>query len=54
MKVYVQELLQAIDKALLETIDLEIHERIFGCKTNSLFGKMNALRGYMTDMPRPS
>jgi hypothetical protein len=51
---YKQELLQAIDKALLETIDLEIHERIFGCKTNSLFGKMNALRGYMTDMPRPS
>jgi hypothetical protein len=43
---YRQDLLQEIDKALLETINMKPHERVFGCKTNSLFGKMDALRGY--------
>jgi len=49
---YKQELLQELDKALLKTINMTPHERVFGCKTNSLFGKMEALRGYMKDMPR--
>jgi len=44
---YKQELLQELDKALLKTINMTPHERVFGCKTNSLFGKMDALRGYM-------
>jgi hypothetical protein len=49
---YKQGLLQELDKALLKTINMTPHERVFGCKTNSLFGKMEALRGYMKDMPR--
>ena len=49
---YKQELLQELDKELLRTINMKPHERVFGCKTNSLFGKMEALRGYMKDMPR--
>ena len=44
-----QDLLQEIDVALLKTINMAPHERVFGCKTNSLFGKMNALRGYNSD-----
>ena len=50
---YKQELLQKLDKELLETIKMTPHERVFGCKTNSLFGKMEALRGYMKDISRP-
>jgi len=46
---YKQELLQELDKALLRTINMTPHERVFGCKTNSLFGKMGALRGYNSD-----
>jgi hypothetical protein len=49
---YKQELLQELDKELLKTINMTPHKRVFGCKTNSLFGKMEALRGYMKDMPR--
>ena len=49
---YKQELLQELDKELLKTINTTPHERVFRCKTNSLFGKMEALRGYMKDMPR--
>ncbi len=49
---YKQELLQEIDVALLKTINTTPHARVFRCKTNSLFGKMEALRGYMKDMPR--
>jgi hypothetical protein len=49
---YKQELLQELDKALLKTINMTPHKRVFGCKTNSLFGKMEALRGYIKDMPR--
>jgi hypothetical protein len=48
---YKQELLQELDKELLKTINMTPHERVFGCKTNSLFGKMEALRGYMRDRP---
>jgi hypothetical protein len=44
-----QDLLQEIDVALLKTINMAPHERVFGCKTNSLFGKMSALRGYKSD-----
>jgi hypothetical protein len=47
-----QDLLQEIDVALLKTINMTPHERVFGCKTNSLFGKMEALRGYNSNMPR--
>ena len=46
---YKQELLQELDKELLKTINMTPHERVFGCKTNSLFGKMGALRGYNSD-----
>ena len=46
---YKQELLQGLDKELLKTINMTPHERVFGCKTNSLFGKMEALRGYNSD-----
>jgi len=46
---YKQELLQELDKELLKTINMTPHERVFGCKTNSLFGKMDALRGYNSD-----
>ena len=49
---YKQELLQELDNELLKTINMTPHKRVFGCKTNSLFGKMEALRGYMKDMPR--
>ena len=43
---YKQKLLQEIDKSLLQSINLQPHKRIFECKTNSLFNKMDALRGY--------
>ena len=46
---YKQELLQQIDVELLKTLDLVPHERIFLCKTNSLFGNMDALRGYKVE-----
>ena len=46
---YKQELLQKLDQELLKTINMSPHDRVFGCKTNSLFGKMNALRGYKSD-----
>ena len=46
---YKQELLQQIDVELLKTLDLVPHERIFYCKTNSLFGNMDALRGYKVE-----
>mgnify|MGYP001421213260 CR=1 FL=1 len=49
---YKQELLQEIDVALLKTINTTPHARVFRCKTNSLFGKMEALRGYNSNMPR--
>jgi hypothetical protein len=49
---YKQELLQELDIELLKTINMTPHKRVFGCKTNSLFGKMEALRGYMRDRPR--
>ena len=48
---YKQELLQELDNELLKTINMTPHKRVFGCKTNSLFGKMEALRGYMRDRP---
>ena len=51
---YKQELLQELDKELLKTINMTPHKRVFGCKTNSLFGKMEALRGYMKDRPSPN
>ena len=51
---YKQELLQELDKELLKTINVTPHKRVFGCKTNSLFGKMEALRGYMKDRPSPN
>ena len=44
-----QNLLQSIDSALLNSIQMTPHERVFGCKTNSLNGNMNGLRGYMSD-----
>ena len=44
-----QDILQEIDNALLQSIGLQPHSRIFGCKTNSLKGKMGALRGYMAE-----
>ena len=46
---YKQDLLQELDKELLKTINMTPHERVFGCKTNSLFGKMSALRGYNSE-----
>ena len=42
-----QDILQDIDKAALATIGMEPHERVFGCKTNSLHGDMGDLRGYI-------
>ena len=45
---YRQDILQEIDVALLTSIDMTPHSRIFGCKTNSLKGDMSALRGYMS------
>ena len=44
---YRQDILQEIDIILLNSIDKSPHERIFGCKTNSLSGDMSSLRGYM-------
>lgn len=44
---YRQDILQEIDMVLLNSIDKFPHERIFGCKTNSLSGDMSSLRGYM-------
>ena len=44
---YRQDILQEIDMILLNSIDKSPHERIFGCKTNSLSGDMSSLRGYM-------
>jgi hypothetical protein len=41
-----QDILQDIDKVALATIGMEPHERVFGCKTNSLHGLMDDLRGY--------
>jgi len=46
---YRQDILQEIDTALLTSIDTTPHNRIFGCKTNSLKGDMSALRGYMSE-----
>jgi len=43
---YRQDILQEIDSLLLESIGLTPHDRIFTCKTNSLHGKMDGLRGY--------
>ena len=51
---YRQDILQDIDTALLESIGFQPHSRIFGCKTNSLKGKMDALRGYITPPPPSS
>ena len=48
-----QDILQKIDKALLQSIECLPHSRIFGCKTNSLKGEMGALRGYMAE-PSPN
>ena len=42
-----QDLLQEIDKFALESISMKPHQRIFGCKTNSLHGDMSDLRGYI-------
>ena len=43
---YRQDILKEIDALLLESIGLTPHARIFNCKSNSLHGKMDALRGY--------
>ena len=51
---YRQDILQDIDIALLESIGFQPHSRIFGCKTNSLKGKMDALRGYIPPPPPSS
>lgn len=45
---YRQDILKEIDALLLESIRLTPHARIFNCKSNSLHGKMDALRGYNT------
>lgn len=45
---YRQDILKEIDALLLESIGLIPHARIFTCKSNSLRGKMDALRGYNT------
>ena len=50
---YRQDILQDIDTGLLQSIDMRPHSRVFGCKTNSLKGKMDALRGYIPP-PSPS
>ena len=46
---YRQDILKEIDALLLESIRLTPHARIFNCKSNSLHGKMDALRGYNTN-----
>ena len=43
-----QDLLQKIDKFVLESINMNPHNRVFGCKTNSLHGDMSDLRGYIS------
>jgi len=43
-----QDLLQKIDKFVLESINTKPHQRVFGCKTNSLRGDMTDLRGYIS------
>jgi hypothetical protein len=47
---YRQDILQEIDSALLASIDLSPHDRVFRCKTNSLNQKMDALRGYKIEL----
>ena len=44
-----QDILQAIDAELLASVDLNPHRRVFGCKTNSLKGKTDKLRGYVVE-----
>lgn len=41
-----QDLLQEIDRELFSKIGLEMHERIFTCKSNSIFSDMSRLVGY--------
>ena len=43
-----QDILQEIDQALLKSIGMIPHSRIFECKTNSLKYDMSELRGYTT------
>jgi len=42
-----QDILHQIDNSLLQSIGVQPHSRIFGCKTNSLMNKMDSLRGYI-------
>jgi hypothetical protein len=47
-----QDILQVIDSVLLASINLSPHDRVFGCKTNSLNRKMDGLKGYISEPSR--